>query len=169
MIAVKCVEEAELEIGYREFIGGLLAEAHPSIGEAFRAKGWWTLPPLFRCLASDGDEVVGQVSAYEIESRPVLPLMGLGDGILKREFRGKGILKMMLSACMEECWKRGAEHIIVSTKKHSPMILSLGFAPTRPFQFYYETASACVWRPTWLVLSKAPLAAKSVWLAEGHF
>ena len=169
MIAVKCIDERELDDGYRKMVGALLAEAHPTIGDAFRARGWWTLPPLFRAVATDGGEVAGQVSAYLVESRPELSLMGLGDGILKVEHRGRGILKMMLSACIEECWKRGAEQIIVSTKRHSSMILSLGFTRTRPFQFYYETESACVWRPTWLVLSKAPIGANAVWLAEGHF
>lgn len=169
MIAVKCVDEVELDGDYKKLVGEMLAEAHPSIAGAFRARGWWTLPPVFRCVARDADGVIGQVSAYEIDSRPALRLMGLGDGILKKERRGSGILKLMLSACIEECWERGAEHIIVSTKKHSSMILSLGFAPTRPFRFYYETESACVWRPTWLVMSKVPIAASRVWLAEGHF
>lgn len=169
MYTVRCVPESEVDDGYRRLVGEWLAAAHPSLARHFRGRGWWTLPPLFRCVMEAGGVVAGQVSAFEIESSPPLRLFGLGDAILRPEHRGRGLFREMLRAAVEECWRRGAEVILTSTKKQSPTILSLGFAPPRPFQFYYEQDSACLWRPTWLVLFRGDEPRGRVRLSEGLF
>lgn len=169
MYNLRCVPESEIDEGYREMVGDWLAAAHPKLARHFRGRAWWTLPPLFRCVVETGGRVAGQVSAFEVGSSPALALLALGDAILKREHRGRGLFREMLSASVKECWRRGAEAIITSTKNHSPTIISLGFTPTRPFQFYYERDSACLWRPTWLVLFRGDAPGERVRLTEGLF
>ena len=169
MYTVRCVPEAELDDDYRRLAGEWLSAAHPSLARHFRGRGWWTLPPLFRCVLEAGGAAAGQVSAFEIESSPRLRLLGLGDAVLRPEHRGRGLFRGMLAAAVAECWRRQAEVILTSTKKHSPTILSLGFAPTRPFRFYYERDSACLWRPTWLALFRGEEPRERVRLSEGLF
>lgn len=169
MYTLRCVPESELDDDYRGLVGEWLAAAHPTLARHFRGRGWWTLPPLFRCVMEAEGVVAGQVSAFEIDSSPLLRLFGLGDAILRPEHRGRGLFREMLKAAVGECRRREAEVILTSTKKQSPMILSLGFAPPRPFQFYYEEDSACLWRPTWLVLFRGDAPRGRVRLSEGLF
>ena len=169
MYTLRCVPESELDDGYRGLVGEWLAAAHPTLAGHFRGSGWWRLPPLFRCVLEAGGVVAGQVSAFELDSSSPLRLFGLGDAILRPEHRGRGLFREMLSAAVNECWRREAEVILTSTKRHSPTILSLGFAPPHPFQFYYEQDSACFWRPTWLVLFRGGGLRERVRLSEGLF
>lgn len=169
MYNLRCVPESEIDDDYRALVGEWLAAAHPSLAHLFRGRAWWTLPPLFRCVAETGGAVAGQVSAFAVESRPALRVLGLGDAILKHEHRGRGLFREIMRSAVAECWRRDAEVIITSTKKHSPTILSLGFFPARPFQFYYEQDSACLWRPTWLVIFRGDEPRRRLRLAEGLF
>lgn len=169
MYRLRCVPESEIDDGYRATVGEWLAGAHPSLATHFRGRGWWTLPPLFRCVLEMDGAAAGQVSAFALDSSPRLRLLGLGDAILRPEQRGRGLFPEMMRATVEESLRRGAEAIITSTKKHSPTLLSLGFTPPRPFQFYYEQDSACLWRPTWLVLFRGDPPRGPVRLSDGLF
>jgi predicted N-acetyltransferase YhbS len=106
--------------------------------------------PAFRTLARVDGEVVGQQSAFRIDTDPSSRLFGLGDVAVHPDHRGRGIARSLIRLAVEQARERGAEVILTDTVAVATTFQALGFRPVPRFSLYYERDGSCRWHPRWL-------------------
>jgi GNAT superfamily N-acetyltransferase len=164
-----CIEEDELVQADATALRKLLAGGITREREGYRARGWRTLRPAFRTLVRARGRIVGQQSVFPLETDPPRRAFGLGDVVVSRRYRGRGIARRLIEAAVERCWERGAEVILTDTVAVRPVFLSLGFSPVPRFAWSYERDGACHWHPNWLAAVRHPEPQARLRLAEGDF
>ena len=158
--SVTIIDEQDLGATHLATASGLLADAFEHVGDVYRERGWRTLRPAFRIICETDGQLVGQVSAFDLDCQPELEAIGLGDGVVASTVQRNGVLRLMMLAAIEECGRRQAEFIVTSTK-HSHvgrLIADLGFIKQAPFTVYAESQVACTTRSTWWALGLDPNA-----------
>lgn len=115
---------------------GLVAPAFPGVGLTDRT--WTKQPPRWRCLARDGDEIIGQqaVVALSVDCDRV---MGLSDLVVAPQYRNLGVARRLIESALSEIWRRGADYVVAATERE-PVLTVLrdwSFCRAAKGQFYY--------------------------------
>lgn len=167
--AVETAEEVGLSEADLRMVRGLLAAQIPTHADEYAERGWRRLRPEFRTLARADGKVIGQESAFAIDTEPGRRLYGLGDAVVRRDRRGHGIARALTERAVAECWSRGAEILLTDSFALRGVFVGLGFAPVPRFAFYYEREGRCRWHPGWLAAVRVPVPRPRLRLAEGDY
>ena len=164
-IAVVC--EDELESVDAAEVSVLLGDCITRHRQLYWQRGWRRLRPAFRVLARQDVAVVGQVSAFLLDTDPPRQAYGVGDLVVSPDRRGRGIARALLERVVEACaQQRGAELILTDTALMASVFSRLGFEPVERFAMYYERGDACRWHRRWL--ARGTIGSR-LRLAEGDF
>lgn len=164
---ITVLDEQALGAPLRGAVGELLA-AILDDGPRYRGRGWRTLRPSFRVIALAGGELVAQVSAFAVTSRPDVRVYGLGDLAVDPCHRGRGIARRLCVEVADEAGRRGAGVVLAKTRPMRKVLSELGFVAVERFDYYYEHDGACVRHPDWMarVIDRHPVPVR---LSEGDF
>ncbi len=169
-VEIACVDETGLVSADLAALSELLAESMTRLGHEYRARPWRQIRPEFRAIARSGDGApTATVSGFRIGTEPQRVLYGLGDLAVARAERGRGLAKALSMAARAECWRRGAEIVLMDSKVMRPAALQLGYAPVPRFRFYYERDGACHWHSNWAAMIRHPEPRARLRLEEGDF
>jgi GNAT superfamily N-acetyltransferase len=162
------IDEHALAAHHRRQAGELLAAEW---GEDWRGDAYaGPYAPQFRVLALDADgAVAGHVSAFAIPTSPARALYGIGDLVVRGDARGAGVARAICDAVVRECWRRGAETILVDTVAARNIFTRLGFEPVVTFRFFYQDGNSCSRRPHWMAADRAPGSGPVELLAHWDF
>lgn len=162
------VDELELPRDVRRQAGELLGDQW---GAAWRRTGYaGRHPPAFRALAFNGARrLIGHVSAFPLVCAPDLRVFGVGDLVVKRRYRRRGVARDVCAALVSECFERRAQAVLVDTVDAATVFAKLGFRSLDGFTFYYETERDCRRRRHWLMACTEPLPAPVQILEHGDF
>lgn len=131
------IDEPEVSSELREQAGRLLFSV---FGHAYvLGRGWHKLEPLYRVMAFDGDDLVGNRMTWLVGSPHGLVLFGFGDMGVREDMREFGIARAMTEWAVEEAVSRGAELMMTSTEDMAAVYRSLGFHNTRPGDYVCPT------------------------------
>jgi predicted N-acetyltransferase YhbS len=165
---IRLIDEADLEDAHRRGAGELLSREWGDdwLGDAHAGP----YAPSFRALALDpGGSVAGQVSAFAIPTSPPRILFGIGDLVVRTERRGHGIAARICVVVVNECWRRGAEIVLVDTVAARRIFARLGFEAVAGFRYFYSDEHACHRHEHWMVAERAPADGPIELLEHGDF
>ena len=166
-VDVTLICEDDLESTDAAQVSVLLGDCITRHRERYWQRGWRRLRPAFRALARQDAAVVGQVSAFVLDTDPPRQAYGLGDLVVSPDRRGRGIARALLERVVEACMQqRGAELILTDTVLMTGVLSRLGFEPVERFAVYYERGDACRWHPRWLARGTVGSRLR---IAEGDF
>ena len=85
-------------------------------------------------------------------------VFGIGDVVVRRDLREQGIGAGLLRTAHQACLTAGAEIVIASSQNRSVRrhLCSLGYRPSRQFEFAVRQAENWIWNETWLVYGEVP-------------
>src|SRR5215217_2222974 len=130
------VEEDGLGDELRRGVAVLLA-AILDDGERYRRRAWRTLRPVFRVVALDGAEPVGQASCFWVPTRPPIRLVGLGDVAVAPDHRRRHVARTVCGLAVQEAWRLHAAAILLKTKPLRTVFADLGFEPATNGTFFH--------------------------------
>jgi predicted N-acetyltransferase YhbS len=165
---IRLIDETELEPAHRRQAGELLSREW---GEDWLEDGYaGPYAPAFRALGLDpGGAVAGHVSAFAIPTSPPRTLFGVGDLVVRADRRREGIAGRICEALVNECWRRGAEIVLVDTVAARHIFARLGFEPVAGFRYFYLRDDACQRHPGWMVAERTAVEAPIELLEHGDF
>ncbi len=128
-----------------------------------------TVRPELRAIARQDGRIVGALSASRVATDPPRFLYGLGDLAVDPAARGLGVAGALGAALRVECWRRGAEILLMDSVVMLHQGLRQGWVPVPRFRFWYERDGACHWHPNWTALIRHPERRARLQLEEGDF
>ena len=168
-VEYELVSEDDLDDVTLRELSGLLSSVMQRLGSQYAERPWRRLRPEYRCIARVDGEIVGQVSAFRVETDPPRVLYGIGDLAVAPRARGRGVAVSLGEAVSGECWRRGGEVLLADTVTHLARDFRTGHAPVPRFRFYYERDGACHWHPNWTTRIHHPEPRVRLRLEEGDF
>ncbi len=127
-------------------------------------------PPELRALAHNhAGHLVAHISAFAIPTSPSLALYGLGDLVVKRRYRGRGLGFAVCETLVAECRERGARAVLVDTLAARHTFTTLGFRAVEGFEFFYLAQDRCTRHRHWMLWCGEPLERPTEILAHGDF
>ncbi|GAC1441922.1 MAG: hypothetical protein NVSMB51_22140 [Solirubrobacteraceae bacterium] len=163
-----CIDERDLPRRLRRQAGQLLAAEW---GAAWRPYGYaGSDAPSFRAVAQNNAAyLTAHVSAFAIPTKPELSLWGIGDLVVKRRYRGRGLALAVCSSLVAECRRRAADVVLVDTLAARHVFAALDFEPVRGFEFFYQRDDRCVRHEHWMVWRRRATSAPVELLEHGDF
>lgn len=128
MVQVELIYEEELSSEDRQTLGELIAAAFGDDDPREQAY-WGQTQPALRLLAREDRVIVAQQSIFEMQSRPVRRVFGLGDLVVRTDHRGQGLARDLVERAVDICRARGAEVILTRTVALRSVFARLGFQP----------------------------------------
>jgi peptidoglycan/xylan/chitin deacetylase (PgdA/CDA1 family)/GNAT superfamily N-acetyltransferase len=163
------VAERDIPDATRVALVDLLSAAFPAVAREYADRAWRTIAPAFRVLAQADGKVVGQISAFPLESDPSRRIYGVGDAAVVVDRRRLGIGRALVDDVMRACWAAGADGVLTDSVDLEPAFAAWGMTRVPPFSFYYERDGVCRRHRHWLAAYRNGAAPTRIRLAEGDF
>jgi predicted N-acetyltransferase YhbS len=165
---IRLIDEIDFDPAHRRQAGEMISRewGEDWLGDAYAGP----YAPAFRVLALDpGGDVAAQVSAFAIPTSPPHGLFGIGDLVVREDRRGQGIAARMCEALVDECWRRGADIVLVDTVAARHIFARLGFQPVAGFRYFYLRDGACHRHEHWMVAERTSTDGPIELLEHGDF
>lgn len=130
------VDEDGLDSELRDGLARLLS-ATLNDGERYRGRAWRTLRPVFRVVALDDHQPIGQGSCFWIPCQPPTRVLGLGDVAVAPDHRRRHVARVACTLATEEGWRLQASAILARTKLLRSVLADLGYVPAIDGRFLY--------------------------------
>lgn len=147
----------------------LLADGISRDKDIYRERGWRRIRPAFRAIAREGGEIAGQMSMFELETRPALRAWGSGDAVVRPKSRGKKVGTELGRRSAWEAFDRGLDLYLGDSTAFLSTYEDHGFRAARPFELWYERDGACHRHPNWHLFWFVDPPAEHIELEEGDF
>jgi predicted N-acetyltransferase YhbS len=137
MVRYELHEAAQMDELLRAEVGQLIVSgferAHQTFGdrlcEQWAQRAWRTVPSQFHYVAHDeAGLVVAQQSVARLSVPSDRVVLGLGDMVVAKGWRGRGLARDLIALAVEEAKARGAQVLCTRTTKLAGVFATLGFA-----------------------------------------
>jgi len=169
-IAFTVIEEDNVTNSMREEAGNLLPKYWVSGKQEIIKRGWVQNEPIYRVLAhNEGGLLVAQGSLVDITSaqntytysgdllEPVV--LGLAEGVVKEDYRERGIGSKVIQKRVELAEELGAGVIMAASDKPKVLhtLVRLNFREVNHGEFFYsEGKYRQIFNPSWYVRGNPP-------------